>query len=158
MKTLYETSTFTQLGKTVGSALNHPLDGDHEKDEETIDKDDEETKKDVTLTQAISEGGNTLFDAITEACSPSKKDREENSSKKSTKDLDQIPKESILDKVMNCSFIGGNDDDESDEDTFKSRTEEESYPEYGGNEESFESMTDDEEDRRRRRRRHRSKK
>lgn len=149
VKTLYESSTFTQLGKTVGSALNdkpaatpRDLQGGEEDsagDEETLGvgslvtvDDDEEDKGKVPM-----EAGRSLLKALA-ACtsqpkSPTPKELKTAKSHESViskgtagNTIDGSTVESrpstqtLFQQVMNCTFT--NPADESDEDTFHAPT------------------------------------
>ena len=152
VKTLYESSAFTQLGRTVGSALSPG--GEKSRlhltgsDDSVVDKGDTNT-----MTDAITRSSNSIFDALTEACSPRRKDRPKSENKKGKDTEGVLIKESLLDKVMiNCTLLGHPEDEFSDDEeaTFKTRTEDEhdrSYDDTVGD--SFESnLTDDESHRR----------
>ena len=170
VKTLYESSTFTQLGKTVGSALG-PLSSNLEKpDVQRGGKDDDDViDHDDHMGGAINRSGSNIFDALAAACSPAGQSSRRSRKKKGAmspsrseaedekKDDTLSPHgETLFERVINCTLIGNAEEEYSDEDTLKTRTNdyysyEGSYTEGG----SYESMTDDDEshgrDRRRRR-------
>lgn len=143
VKTLYESSVFTQLGKTVGSALgpSSPLDKDmitrRDRDKSTADY----------YANMSDERAETLFDVLAHACSSvrfhkksSRKRRTDNSieeDEQETRDKASPDAGSIIEKVLNCTMME-RDEDFSDEDSFKSN----SY-DIGSN--SFDSLTDEEE-------------
>lgn len=157
VKTLYESSTFTQLGKTVGSALG-PLSSPGDKPEYAREKDrNEMSESEEQMNHAIQSSGSTFFDALVQACSPHPPNMPTNSdiSPKSTvedeKKDELLPHgETLFERVINCTLIGGDEDDYSDEDTLKSRIYD--YHSYGGSltdpEGSYDSVTDDDESRR----------
>lgn len=146
VKTLYESSTFTQLGKTVGSALN-PLSGpiySNKLDDESK-KGGRASNRNKDSKKPISPGSDSIFDAFTDACSAVQKDtvgRDE--SMRSKEDQKTVSRKDNLFEQMikGCNLLSSPAEDEfSDEDTFKTRTEDDhSYFSEG---ESFETMTDD---------------
>lgn len=164
VKTLYESSTFTQLGKTVGSALG-PLSSPMDKSESARAKEkDDILESDQVMTDALQRSGSTIFDALARACTSPHHSRREVSPKSTfaedekKDELSPHSGETLFERVINCTLIGGNDDEYSDdEDTLKTRTYD--YQSYGESftdpGESFESVTDDDESRRRSSRRSR---
>ena len=152
VKTLYESSTFTQLGRTVGSALGSP---DPEKFKTVVEKPNggDSVQGNNSFTDVSVDNHNAIYDVISRACSLSTKlVRDEKSGKKKKK---KDGEETFLETMMNsCSaFVSPeNDEDLLDEDieTFQTRTEDGySYddtatdgPGDGG---SFETLTDEEE-------------
>jgi hypothetical protein len=153
VKTLYESSTFTQLGKTVGSALNplsppiysSKLDDDSRKSGKTGRS--KETKKSMR-----SQDSDSLLDAFTDACSVGHKDE---SMRSRDEQSTTARKDTLFEQMIKgCTMLSSPAEDEfSDEDTFKTRTEDDhSYFSEG---ESFETLTaDGYESRRRSKRRH----
>jgi hypothetical protein len=146
VKTLYESSTFTQLGKTVGSALN-PLAGpiySNKLDDESRKggRGSNRTKENKKSTR--SPGSESIFDAITDACSAAvQKDTVRRDESKEDQRTTITRKDNLFEQMIKgCSLLSSPAEDEfSDEDTFKTRTEDEhSYDSEG---ESFETMTDD---------------
>lgn len=161
VKTLYESSTFTQLGKTVGSALN-PLGLNHE----SMSQDDDHSRK-------YSKNGNkkkgnannsssynvsttdSIFEALTDACtSAGRKDanpegiRNVVSGEKSLQRKDNFFEQMI----KGCTLLTTREEEFSDEETFKTRTEDDlSF--YSEVDQSYETMTEDEYETRTRRRR-----
>lgn len=148
VKTLYESSTFTQLGKTVGSALNPlsaplhdgPADGEVRKNGKTS-KSQKDGKKSVR-----SPNRESLYETFASVCNIVQSDdsvrRYEtvlNKDEQST----LTRKESLLETMIKgCSLLASPADDEfSDEDTFKTRTEDDQS--FYSDGQSFESMTDD---------------
>jgi hypothetical protein len=140
VKTLYESSTFTQLGKTVGSALN-PLESPTYQN-----KKEEEAKKNGRGSGKKSSrnaGGDSIFDALAEACTSSAATRN-----KSTNVDDQSTiarKDTLLEQVIRgCTLLANPVHDEfSDEDTFKTPTDEDELS-YGSDEGgSYETVDDD---------------
>jgi hypothetical protein len=132
VKTLYDSSSFTLLGKTVGTALNLGLQA---ADTELSDADlhvVEETEK-QRRNIVMSQG--SILDALADACrGPQKKSNRRGDASRPT----------LLEQAMSCTCMNPDDeyfsDDESD--AYKTRTEEESE----AVQESFESLTDDEVD------------
>lgn len=115
VKTLYEASTFTQLGKTVRSALNDgdtEDEGDETGDSQTQDytvnkKDDESRTSNQTLLN------NPLYAVLT-ACSVPDTDAIENKNGKNPATLPS--KQNFVEKIMNCTL--GDDLLSEDEDTY----------------------------------------
>mmetsp|Transcript_449 Transcript_449/g.712 ORF Transcript_449/g.712 Transcript_449/m.712 type:complete len:627 (-) Transcript_449:74-1954(-) len=130
VKTLYEASTFTQLGRTVGSALNVPMDDDDEDDRgDDTDLEDDVTKR-GTVTASDKENSSiqaSFFSALTSCAAPEEQVKEPKTT-------------SFVEKMINCT-VGVEDDlsDDDDDDTRYTRddgdvgtmatfeTEEESY-------------------------------
>jgi len=151
VKTLYEASTFTQLGRTVGSALRNPA-GDVEEhtdyEEETFDATSRGTTPQDTETKRVSKK-TSLLDALTSCTSPdnandgikdsgrSKGRRHNDMSTVDTRETRPAP-QNFLEQVMNCTL--GHADEESDEDTYAPRHDD-SYDAETTT--TFETMTDD---------------
>ncbi|KAI2508263.1 Caspase domain [Fragilaria crotonensis] len=123
VKTLYDASTFTQLGRTVGSALhtNGNEDDDYPTDAaETMD--DETTKS--NLGGAQEGGAQTSFLSAFGACNNGDcagvKNKTNDNKTRSTHDGESpstpSKKHNFFEKVLNCTLIG--DDDGSDDDTY----------------------------------------
>jgi Caspase domain len=162
VKTLYESSTFTQLGKTVGFAL-HPLsssvDSNLPEEEPTKRSNKKNQKKSSSKSKYNGPTSDSILEALTEACTSAS-----NGTRNITNDKTNQPaattsenliqrKDNIFDQMIKgCTLLGAPEDDFSDDETFKTRTEDElsTYSEVG---QSYETMTDDEQDRARRRRR-----
>jgi len=166
VKTLYETSTFTQLGKTVGSALTTtPGVMVHGKDSAKNREDDAEidagSNKYKPAAESLEPFQESILDAIAEACKPARKATKKCVDEDSIKDAacgasskhdDPSRHQSLFEQMMNCTLLGQLPDDEyfsDEEDTYRTRT----YDDDVQQEESFESLTEDDE---RYRRRHRS--
>jgi Caspase domain len=150
VKTLYESSTFTQLGKTVGSALNplssnpaydnHPL--ENGKNAKHLRK-GKDGKKSSSVRSPNSE---SLFDAFASACNIGPNDsvrRDETMLSKDEQSTLTTRKDTILESLIkSCTLLTSPvEDDFSDEDTFKTRTDDDQS--YYSDGQSFESMTDD---------------
>jgi len=118
VKTLYESSTFTQLGRTVGSALN-PLGAPTQTNDDESRKSGRSAKTKQSVKTA---SGESFFDALTEAC------RGKTNGDPQTMDGSTITQnDNIFVQMLNgCSLLTAQpeEDDFSDEDTFKTRTEE----------------------------------
>ena len=140
VKTLYESSTFTQLGKTVGSALN-PL-SINTKEEEDANVRSSNHKK----IKQNNPGSDSIFDALADACNAVQggKDEKRKSGAESFDGMSTAGRrDTLFDQVIKgCSLLSSPVGEEfSDEDTFKTRTEDDlSYYSEG---ESFETMDDD---------------
>ena len=163
VKTLYESSTFTQLGKTVGSALN-PLSPTSDTlpeidDNNLADKKNGKKKKGATnsKTNYTSPTSDSILEAFTDACASRKVSSNSNQALKNAVSSDKTiqRKETIFDQMIKgCTLLATPEDDFSDEETFKSRTEDDlSF--YSGVDQSYESATEDEYDSRYRQRRRR---
>ena len=149
VKTLYESSTFTQLGKTVGSALNPlsvPL-HDAQVDNDTAGKNGKNSRNQKDGKKSVrSPNRESLYDTFASACNivqsnESVKRDETMLSKDEQSTLTR--KETLLETVIKgCSLLASPADDEfSDEDTFKTRTEDDQS--FYSDGQSFESMTED---------------
>mmetsp|Transcript_14434 Transcript_14434/g.22694 ORF Transcript_14434/g.22694 Transcript_14434/m.22694 type:complete len:673 (-) Transcript_14434:104-2122(-) len=156
VKTLYESSTFTQLGKTVGSALSTqpPLGADD--DGTHLYTNDSRTEDDSFKRSSRSKDQSNSFlsmlcgsppeeeaDKVEDAPKKSKKNRKSGHDRDGatvdTRETRGNP--SLLEQVMNCTL--GHGDEMSDEDTYKSNG---SYDEHSVEEDStFDSMTDHDE-------------
>ena len=147
VKTLYDSSTFTLLGNTVGSALNAGLQPAESELSDAADTevvhDPEKQRRNLVLTQE------SILDALSDACRAPNRSGTCHASptayEESVAKREDVPKQSLLEQVMNCTFIVHPDDEffsDDETDTYKTRTEEESE----GLQESFETLTDDEED------------
>jgi len=159
VKTLYESSVFTQLGKTVGSAL-----GQQPATKDSFDEDNKEAagtgtvgtaySRDVierSLTEEMEQGSGSLFPSL---CSPRAKAAEKNSkNNKYENDRDAL---TLIEKMLGCNFLVHDIDDEmsDEEETLGNNTFED---EHTINDSTFDSISEDEYKRisRRRRRSHR---
>lgn len=118
VKTLYESSTFTQLGRTVGTAL-----GQQPTIEESSDEDDEEDtvadKNDSVIERTKTEdmqGGSVLG-----LCSP--RGGTTKSKNGSVQNNDRDDAFSLIEKMLGCNFLVHDlDDDFSDGETFANNT------------------------------------
>ena len=146
VKTLYESSTFTQLGRTVGSALN-PLAMHLTMNDDESRKSGRSAKNNQSA-KAVS-GQKSFFEMLTEAC------RGKSINDTLTTDGSTIAKnENIFVQMLNgCSLLTAQpeEDEFSDEDTFKTRTEEDVS--YFSDGDSFDDTMATEDDYSRRRRR-----
>jgi len=143
VKTLYESSTFTQLGRTVGSALN-PLSVPTQTNDEESRK-SARSAKTKTSAKSLGAGHESFFDALTDAC------RGKDANSTQAGDGSTITRnENIFVQMLNgCSLLTAQPEEEyfSDEDTFKTRTEEDlsfysdeqSYDDTMATEEDYES-------------------
>jgi hypothetical protein len=158
VKTLYESSTFTQLGKTVGSALSHkPLANAPEDEEDTCEFTEtshgEEDNSRLENAQPQESSLMTLLGACTSPREDTvEKETKEKSSKKKKKknhdrdrdrgdgtvDTDSKAPASLLDSLMNCTL--GHEGENSDDDTHKSFG---SYDDQTLEDSTFDSITDD---------------
>lgn len=117
VKTLYESSTFTQLGRTVGTAL-----GQQPTVEESFDEEDQEKaitdKKDSTIERAKTEDvqGSSFLDL----CTPKGKPSRSGFGTVENNDRDAL---SLIEKMLGCNFLVHDiDDDFSDGETFANNT------------------------------------
>eukprot|EP00546_Thalassionema_frauenfeldii_P003065 CAMPEP_0178933080 /NCGR_PEP_ID=MMETSP0786-20121207/23044_1 /TAXON_ID=186022 /ORGANISM="Thalassionema frauenfeldii, Strain CCMP 1798" /LENGTH=561 /DNA_ID=CAMNT_0020610583 /DNA_START=337 /DNA_END=2022 /DNA_ORIENTATION=+ len=115
IKTLYEASTFTQLGKTVRTALNDAdtedeeddTDGDSQTQDYTDNNQDESSRK---ANQNLL--NNPLYAALTACSAP---DTDVRSNKKEMP-VSSPSKQNFVEKIMNCTL--GDDLLSEDEDTY----------------------------------------
>lgn len=137
VKTLYESSSFTQLGKTVRSALRKPGEPTIEEEDSMIDEADAPIKsltvveKEKTIKDPPSEQF-AILKALAACTSPKSLpdcgDSVDRSSPKKSKDKTQIldatpggpSSQSLLEQVMSCTMLGI-DGEYSDEDTYHGR-------------------------------------
>eukprot|EP00934_Nitzschia_sp_Nitz4_P001103 Nitzschia sp. Nitz4//scaffold70_size99833//28238//30363//NITZ4_004591-RA/size99833-processed-gene-0.7-mRNA-1//1//CDS//3329557123//1103//frame0 len=137
VKTLYESSTFTQLGKTVGSALNPgvaPRDGE-ETDDGTYSYTDKESEfshpdDEDNMRLQIRDNGTALVDAFLGCTSPR---AEEETPKKSKKENDQLTLDSrsgpsFFEQMINCT-LGAEVDEADDISEADTKSAERSYSE-----------------------------
>lgn len=115
VKTLYESSTFTQLGKTVGSALGQQPIGNASFDEDGTAGETIHTRQGIDQSSTTDEmpvvGRTSLFPAL--CLSP-----RGGAEPKSSKNVEQDPL-SMLEKVFGCNFLVPEGEDElSDEETY----------------------------------------
>lgn len=152
VKTLYESSTFTQLGRTVGSALN-PLAAPSPTNDDESRKSGRSAK--TKQSGKTAAGHESFFDALTEAC------RGKTNGDPQSMDGSTITRnENIFVQMLNgCSLLTAQpeEDEFSDEDTFKTRTEEDLSYFSDGDSYDDTMATEDEYQSRRHRRSSRSK-
>ena len=151
VKTLYESSTFTQLGKTVGSAL-----GKQSAIEESSDEDEEEAMVvEVNVSQdAIGrtntedmEGPGSLFQSL---CSPRTASAITNGKPVDSNDRDPL---TLIEKMLGCNFLVNDleNDFSYEEDTYANNNS--TFDDQTmTNNSTFDSMSEDEYRRRVRRR------
>lgn len=152
VKTLYESSTFTQLGKTVGSALNPLSIPSHINDDES--RKSGRSQKHKTSQDRLGAGHDSFFDALTDACRGKTPLRDDPTLTKSNDSAIEVQSDNIFVQMLHgCSILTSpaEDEDFSDEDTFKTRTEEDLSYCSGG--ESYDDTMATEEDYSRHRRR-----
>ncbi len=118
VKTLYESSTFTQLGKTVGSALGQQSALEESDDEEGGATADEKTDSEEPIRQTKTEemqGSGGLLRAL---CSP--RNCDVNAVDKATKG-DAL---GVIEKMLGCNFLVQDIDGDFsyDDDTYANRT------------------------------------
>jgi hypothetical protein len=147
VRTLYETSTFTQLGKTVGSALT-PAPPPKRSRAKKLNA-EEDTAVKISSPNSVS-----IYDVIDKAChitqstSPSKRNG-------TISKIQTVSSQSLMDQVMSCTLVAHPDDEDwDDDDTFNTRTDDEqSYNTEGMSYESAASGTEDDEPKKQSRRR-----
>ena len=144
MRTLYETSTFTQLGKTVGSALTPapPLKRLRAKKVNT----DEDITVKIASPNIIS-----IYDVIDKACHITQSKNSPSKHNGTISKRQTVPSQSLMDQVMSCTLAPHPDDEDwDDDDTFNTRTyDEQSFDTEGMSYESMASATEDDEESRR---------
>ena len=149
VKTLYESSIFTQLGNTVGQALNNKPLGNRLNDFDSIDEEDEddssllndetmETADENTLTAEAPKI--SLLSALTACTSPTQDNKTDGAKQGQTSNGGTNgtlrKSNSLFDQVMNSCGVG-HEEDEWDDDIYHSD---------GANPpmDTFDSLTDDE--------------
>jgi hypothetical protein len=130
VKTLYESSTFTQLGRTVGSALGNSVGAGKIADDEDStsgtsqrSKDDENEKK---LSEIEKAKGNSIFSVLQAWTVPQDDLSRKESSDRQRKDThdtvttidtrDAKAPASLLEQVISCAFPQGGGEIYSDDD------------------------------------------
>ena len=162
IKTLYESSTFTQLGKTVGSALGQQPGATNKHGDGT---DEEETYGNVSYKpkplrdleeSAYNESKklssqSTLMTVLAACTSPRGEDGKAKSGsrreRKASKDRelatidtrDTRTPSSLVEQIITCTYAHG-DEPFSDDDTYHSKG---SFDEHTLEDSTFDSMTDD---------------
>ncbi len=141
VKTLYESSTFTQLGKTVGSAL-----GQQPALEESVDEEegeataDEKTDSEAAIRQTRTGEmqGSGLLQALCSprACTTNALDKATGNS-----DRDAL---TVIEKMFGCNFLVHDIDNEFsyDEETYANHTFDDTH--MMTNDSTFDSMSEDE--------------
>mmetsp|Transcript_25964 Transcript_25964/g.48391 ORF Transcript_25964/g.48391 Transcript_25964/m.48391 type:complete len:648 (+) Transcript_25964:43-1986(+) len=127
VKTLYESSTFTQLGKTVGSALGQqPFPSESfEEDEEDEGETTAHSRQgvDQSLTDEMQVSGPTLFPPS--LCLGQRNTAGGKVTKKSDQEKDAL---TLIEKVFGCNFMVTDAEDEmSDEETYANNTYEDEH-------------------------------
>ena len=121
VKTLYDASTFTQLGRTVGSALHT---GGNDDEDSQDDGGDAETLDDDMTKSTKREGDQTSFLSAFGACNEGNASldggNDDGDKTRSVSELPTTPKksQSFLDKVLNCTLLGDDDGSDDDEETY----------------------------------------
>jgi hypothetical protein len=154
VKTLYESSTFTQLGKTVGSALTHQPPSQSkeyhhaEEKEENFRSSGKNGDDDLTHQEKHRAPQSSVMAALAACTSPTNSTgRSKSQSRKNDRDVatvdtrDTRTPSSLLEQVINCTYVHG-DDPYSDEDTYRSQGDR-SYDDATLGDSTFDSMTDD---------------
>jgi len=160
IKTLYESSTFTQLGRTVRSVLNEksPTAKDYEEEMEEMTLLDDstigggslvtlESETEGGITQTTKKTASSFMNVLTSCHSPKTmsptRDLKDNYSAASvvnkTNDK-QLEAPSLFQQVINCAF---NNPAESDDDTFHPNPTEDEDNSYAANTEDYDSFTED---------------
>jgi Caspase domain len=162
VKTLYESSTFTQLGKTVGSAL-HPMSPMYNNGAGQKPAEDDRSSGRKNKGKSSERQNESLFEAITSACinsgGPNDAVRREDTMMSqgdgSTLTTTRKGGDTLLETMMrSCTLLASPADDFSDEDTFKTRTDEDSLYDHSESFESSHLTADEDPPRRRSKRRH----
>ena len=156
VKTLYESSTFTQLGKTVGSALTvqppvpskyDPVVDDDEDTFRSSAKNESEDRAHQEQQTSLSQS--SILNVLAACTSPTNSIEKETPEKhsKNNRELatvdtrDTRTPSSLLEQVMNCTY-GHGEDPYSDEDTYRSGGDR-SFDDATLEDSTFDSMTDD---------------
>mmetsp|Transcript_13004 Transcript_13004/g.36619 ORF Transcript_13004/g.36619 Transcript_13004/m.36619 type:complete len:599 (+) Transcript_13004:305-2101(+) len=138
VKTLYESSTFTQLGRTVGTALGEQPTLDESSDEE---EEEEEVEK-IVPTIERTETEDMQTGSVLGLCTP----RSKPANPKPVPENNERDPFSLIEKMLGCNFLVHDlDDDYSDGETFANNT----YNTFDdtltmGNESTFDSLSDGE--------------
>lgn len=119
VKTLYESSTFTQLGRTVGTALGQQPVGNGSFDEEGTVEEPRRTRQGIDRSSTdelpATEGQNSLFPSM---CLTPRSMVDPKTGK--TMEQDAL---SLLEKVFGCTFLAPEGEDElSDAETYGNNT------------------------------------
>uniref|UniRef100_A0A7S1VJ38 Peptidase C14 caspase domain-containing protein n=1 Tax=Grammatophora oceanica TaxID=210454 RepID=A0A7S1VJ38_9STRA len=151
VKTLYEGSTFTQLGKTVGTALQNHDEESSDEEDGTLGAATEMTDTDGDTTKGGK--GNPLINALTACTSPSDPGKPSGKNGRQgdftgsvgTKGTRARDNPTFLEQLINCT-VGhtGDESDVEDDDTYANTRDEltaESYDEATTS--TYDSMTDD---------------
>jgi Caspase domain len=138
VKTLYEASTFTQLGRTVGTALGKqppPLQPEFFPDHEpTADRDFVPSREDVDRTQRAADMQLSSEPLFVSLCSP----RREKQVAKKNGDKDAL---SMLEQMLGCNFMANEAEEGlSDEETYANNT----FDEHTIQNSTFDSASEDE--------------
>lgn len=156
VKTLYESSTFTQLGKTVGSVLKEGK----EEDDDVLESDSYNLRElDDESERARQE---SVFEAIAKACvlshKPSRDELDSKNGKSVVKKRGKgSKKDSLLEQVLNtCTVFAHPEGDDMTEEgniTLQNSTEDNysEYDETATGKSSFDTFSDEEYDDRKRR-------
>ena len=163
VKTLYESSTFTQLGRTVGSALD-PLSLPSQMNDDESRKSGRSQKAQKSQ-KSVGNGHGSIFTALADACRGKSQLRDDPTLARSQdgSTLEARNDNLLMQFLSGCSLLTSHpecDDDFSDEDTFKTRTEEslsyvsdgDSYDDTMATEEDYDSRRRHRSNRARRRR------
>lgn len=156
VKTLYEASTFTQLGRTVRSALRNPAGDVGNGEDNTYDNTYDEDETVEVASGTTRENGtkqtskqSSLLDALTSCTSPDNVQPTNRAAPTNgtrgrndmstidTRETRPTP-QNFLEQVMNCTL--GQAEEDSDEDTYNPR---EGYSYDAETTTTFETMTDD---------------
>lgn len=156
VKTLYEASTFTQLGRTVGSALKVSRDDAiMDEEDDTLGNDTHSSLDDIGGQKRTSATQSSFMNALTGCTSSdkfgnvakSKKKKGDNGDNATVVTLDSrqtntvaTSKPTLLEQVMNCT-LGTDAGAESDEDTYNPRYQDQSFGAETTT--TFETYTDD---------------
>lgn len=149
VKTLYETSTFTQLGKTVGSALGAGVVPTAKEMSESEPEIDVTTDKYKTNTDSIVPSQESILDAITDACRPATKVTTqcvgEENLKQCSSGVSHSKREdhklSLFEQMLNCTLLTSPEEEyfSDEDDTYKTYEDglvDESFDETASEEES----------------------
>jgi hypothetical protein len=148
VRTLYESSTFTQLGKTVGSALT-PAQPPKRLRAKKVNAEEDIAVK-TTSPNSVS-----IFDVIDKACHITQSRSSLSNQNGTASKRHNIPSQSLMDQVMSCTLVAQPDDEDwDDDDTFNTRTYDElSFDTQGISYESTASAAEDDDESRKQSRR-----
>jgi len=149
VRTLYESSTFTQLGKTVGSALNYQppqMFIEEEKKSPRRGMKDESIVVGTVITDEKkvedNDAQSTLIDVLAACTSTSGKGGKGRGLRAMNARTAATTTTSLLEQVMNCTYAH-TDDPYSDDETYQTKEDRSYCSQTIGDSTTYDSATDD---------------